>query len=73
MPAELRNPIHLTFNAEKVETSNFILQFFLAEQGWQQGRFVVLINDSIIAKSDYASYQLSTGDRIDVLSPISGG
>jgi sulfur carrier protein len=56
-----------------VETTNSNLQEFLAEHGWQEGRFVVVINDTIIAKSAHATYQLSAGDCIDVLSPISGG
>lgn len=73
MPAESVKPISITLNQQTVETQNSSLPLFLAEHGWEQGRFVVVINDNIIAKSNYADYQLTTGDCIDVLSPISGG
>lgn len=73
MQAESIKPIQLTLNEQTVETTNCNLQDFLAEHGWEEGRFVVVINDNIIAKSAHPTYQLSAGDRIDVLSPISGG
>jgi sulfur carrier protein len=73
MQAESIIPIQLILNEQPVETTKNILQEFLAEHGWQEGRFVVVINDTIIAKSAHATYQLSAGDCIDVLSPISGG
>lgn len=73
MPAESTKLITITFNQQTVETPTTTLQYFLAEHGWQQGHFLVVINDNIITKSDYSNYQLTTGDSIDVLSPISGG
>lgn len=73
MQAESIKPIQLFLNDQPVQTTHGILQEFLAEHGWQQGRFVVVINDTLISKSVHAIYQLSAGDRIDVLSPISGG
>ncbi|HAO23910.1 MULTISPECIES: sulfur carrier protein ThiS [unclassified Methylophaga] len=73
MQAESIQPISLILNEQPVETISTNLQFFLAEHGWIEGRFVVVINDNIIAKSAHSTYQLSAGDRIDVLSPISGG
>lgn len=73
MQAESTQPISLILNEEPVETTNDNLQVFLAEHGWAEGRFMVVINDNIIAKSVHPTYQLSAGDRIDVLSPISGG
>lgn len=73
MQAESIQPISLILNEQPIETTSFNLQAFLAEHGWIEGRFVVVINDNIIAKSGHPTYQLSAGDRIDVLSPISGG
>lgn len=73
MQAESIQPVSLILNELPIETTNTNLQAFLAEYGWEQGRFVVVINDNIIAKSAHSTFQLSAGDRIDVLSPISGG
>lgn len=73
MQAESIQAISLFLNEQPVETTNVNLQVFLAEHGWTEGRFVVVINDNIIAKSAHSTFQLSAGDRIDVLSPISGG
>lgn len=73
MQAESIQPISLILNEHPVETRSTNLQVFLAEHGWTEGRFVVVINNNIIAKSAHSTYQLSAGDRIDVLSPISGG
>ena len=38
-----------------------------------EGRFLVVLNDEIVPKSAYESTQLNTGDRLDIMSPISGG
>ncbi len=38
-----------------------------------EGRFLVVINDEVLPKSSYANTQLNAGDRIDIMSPISGG
>ena len=73
MQAESIQPVSLILNELPIETTNTNLQAFLAEHDWEQGRFVVVINDNIIAKSAHSTFQLSAGDRIDVLSPISGG
>lgn len=72
MPAE-SIPIYIRLNQQTVETGKATLQQLLAEHGWQQGRFVVVVNDSIVPKASYPTFQLTAGDCIDVLSPISGG
>lgn len=72
MPAE-STAISITLNQQIVETGNATLQQVLAEHGWQQGRFVVVVNDNIVPKASHSTFQLTAGDCIDVLSPISGG
>jgi sulfur carrier protein len=37
------------------------------------GRFLLVVNDEIVPRSTYADTRLNHGDRIDVMSPISGG
>jgi len=73
MSVESANHLSVMLNEQTVETQNTTLQNFLAEHGWQQGRFVVVVNNNVISKSNHPDYQLTAGDRIDVLSPISGG
>lgn len=73
MQAKSTQPISLILNEQSMESTSTNLQAFLTEHGCTEGRFVVVINDNIIAKSAHPTYQLSAGDRIDVLSPISGG
>jgi sulfur carrier protein len=37
------------------------------------GRFVIVINDEMVAKSCWQDVVIQAGDRIDIVSPISGG
>lgn len=37
------------------------------------GRFLIVINDEIVPKSAYQTTVLNEGDRLDIMSPISGG
>ncbi|GLP99422.1 MAG: sulfur carrier protein ThiS [Pseudomonadota bacterium] len=45
---------------------------FVAKQGFS-GRFVIVINDEMVAKSRWQDVVIQAGDRIDIVSPISGG
>lgn len=45
---------------------------FLGQQN-QTGRFVVVINDEVISASRFDEHHIQSGDRIEILSPISGG
>jgi sulfur carrier protein len=37
------------------------------------GRFLIVINDEMVAKSRWQDVVIQAGDRIDIVSPISGG
>ncbi|MDB2705043.1 sulfur carrier protein ThiS [Pseudomonadota bacterium] len=37
------------------------------------GRFLVVVNDEVIPMSARANTQLNVNDKIDIMSPISGG
>jgi sulfur carrier protein len=37
------------------------------------GRFIMVVNDQIVPKSAYRETKLNDGDKLDVMSPISGG
>jgi sulfur carrier protein len=38
-----------------------------------EGRFLVVINDEIIPRSAHESTLIQAHDRLDIMSPISGG
>lgn len=37
------------------------------------GRFLVVANDEVVSKSAYAETVLNAGDRVDIMSAITGG
>jgi sulfur carrier protein len=37
------------------------------------GRFIMVVNDQIVPKSAYRETMINDGDKLDVMSPISGG
>ena len=41
--------------------------------GFGERRVVVAVNETFVAKDEWPSYRLRTGDRLDVLSAIEGG
>ena len=41
--------------------------------GFAERRVVVAVNETFVAKEEWPSYRLHTGDRLDVLSAIEGG
>ena len=64
----------INFNGDElaVETGINVSQF-LQLQEIVEGRFVVVINDEIVPKSEYDSAVISTGDALEIMSPITGG
>jgi sulfur carrier protein len=64
----------INFNGDDlaVETGINVSQF-LQLQEIVEGRFVVVINDEIVPKSEYDSAVISAGDALEIMSPITGG
>lgn len=50
---------------------SLIQALHLAEQG--QGRYVVVLNDTIVPRSEQHRVMVKPGDRLDVIAPMSGG
>lgn len=66
--------IEIVFNSEAlVIEKNISVADLLQQLNVITNRFVVVINDQILPKSSYVLTQLKTGDRCDIMSPISGG
>lgn len=63
----------ISFNDEalSLETPVTVTEF-LSQQS-QTGRFVVVINDQVVSASAFDEKQINAGDRVEILSPISGG
>ena len=45
----------------------------LARLGYQGQKVAVAVNDSFVARSEYATHQLQGDDRVDVVVPVQGG
>lgn len=64
----------IQFNGEPVVIdSQQTVAGLIEQQNMAGNRFVVVINDEIVPKSRWADRQISDGDQIDIMSPISGG
>lgn len=68
MPTE-----QIEFNGETImlETPLSIREFL--NQQSPNGRFVMVLNDEVINASLFDEKQINNGDRVEILSPISGG
>jgi sulfur carrier protein len=38
-----------------------------------EGRFIVVINDEVVPKASWDSREITAGDQVEIMSPISGG
>ena len=54
-------------------TASLNLAQILAQQGLDQGCFVAVVNDTVVPKTTLDQCLIQAGDRIEILSPISGG
>ena len=43
----------------------------MAEQA--EGRYVVVLNDTIVPRSEYQSVMVRPGDKLEIIAPMSGG
>jgi sulfur carrier protein len=65
--------IEISVNGEpSIIRKNMLVMDYL-HHGKIEGRFLIVINDDMVPKSSYEHTQLNAGDRIDIMSPISGG
>jgi len=54
-------------SGKPVTLEDFVLQAKM------NGRFLILVNNQIVIKTAYKTTLLKNGDRVDVMTPISGG
>ena len=66
--------IQVHFNNKKITfDSKLSLAELLVQQNCMATHFAVALNQNFIAKSQYASTYLVTGDSIDIIAPMQGG
>jgi len=66
--------LNISLNGEAIETDAPTLQALLLARGYQlQGAFACAINNSFVPRPQWAERALQSGDRIDIVTPITGG
>lgn len=64
----------ISLNGERLQTRAATLQDLLLARGYElQGAFACAINRAFVPRPQWAAQALQNGDRIDVVTPITGG
>lgn len=63
----------LFVNGETAETSAATVKELLDELGIHAGRIAVEVNFSIVRKTDYSSFGLKEGDKVEIVNLVGGG
>ena len=68
------NPLEIHVNGEPYQTSAPHLQELLLERGHAlTSAFACAINNTFVPRVEWPQRALTTGDRVDVIAPITGG
>ena len=66
--------LNISLNGEAIQTDAPTLQALLVARGYQlQGAFACAINNSFVPRQQWPERALQSGDRIDIVTPITGG
>lgn len=66
--------LNISLNGETIQTDAPTLQALLLARGYQlQGAFACAINNSFVPRPQWPERALQNGDRIDIVTPITGG
>lgn len=63
----------IQFNGESLAIGQAQTVTSFLEQQQVTGRFIVVINDEVVPKSNWDEHAIQAGDQIEIMSPISGG
>jgi sulfur carrier protein len=64
----------ISLNGQRVETDAATLQALLEARGYDfKTAFACAINNAFVPRPQWAQRALQNGDRIDVVTPITGG
>jgi sulfur carrier protein len=68
------NTFEISLNGKRVETDATTLQALLEAHGFDfKSAFACAINNAFVPRPQWAQRELQSGDRIDVVTPITGG
>jgi sulfur carrier protein len=68
------NTFEISLNGKPVETDATTLQALLLAQGYlMTNAFACAINNAFVPRPQWPQRELQNGDRIDVVTPITGG
>lgn len=68
------NTLDISFNGERLQTQATTLQTLLLERGYAlQNAFACAVNSGFVPRPQWPQRMLQNGDRIDVVTPITGG
>ncbi len=68
------NSLEISLNGERLETDASTLQALLLARGYAlQGAMACAINNTFVPRPQWPERPLQQGDRIDVVTPITGG
>lgn len=71
---DMTTTINISLNGETLQTDAPTLQALLLARGYQlQGAFACAINSSFVPRPQWPDRRLNNGDRIDIVTPITGG
>ena len=66
--------IEISFNGECVAAEASTLQALLLDRGYKlEAAFACAINNTFVPRQQWPERTLQSGDRIDVVTPITGG
>jgi sulfur carrier protein len=74
MTTTMTTTFEISLNGKPVETGAATLQALLLAQGYEMtAAFACAINNRFVPRLQWPERELQSGDRIDVVTPITGG
>lgn len=71
---ETTTPLEISLNGERLATGAATLQDLLLARDYDlQHAFACAINNAFVPRPQWPEHLLKNGDRIDVVTPITGG
>jgi len=64
----------ISLNGERIDTQALTLQALLLERGYElKSAFACAVNRDFVPRQQWPARNLQGGDRIDIVTPITGG
>lgn len=71
---DMTTTLTISLNGERVTTNAANLQALLLERGYElKGAFACAVNSTFVPRPKWPERALNNGDRIDIVTPITGG